>query len=95
MVGDGRGTGTEQRSALFVGRTECFDADLAELGVVLGAAAPFVAPVDPVIANRNPRTAEKPLSARGTSAIRSWYEDDYALLDELFPGFYRPVAPEH
>mgnify|MGYP006274620701 CR=1 FL=1 len=73
---------------VFVGRLERYDADLVRLGEFLGLDRPLSAPTDPIKAHIAPNKTIRPLSSRGTEAIRRWYCDDYELLDRLFPGEY-------
>ncbi len=66
---------------LMVGRCETLDRDVARLSRLLRLPSPLRLPRDDLHAHRNPPGVDRHLSETARDALRTWYADDYAVIE--------------
>ncbi|MEP7359966.1 MAG: sulfotransferase family 2 domain-containing protein [Chloroflexota bacterium] len=95
-LGDERQVHERQDSLIFIGWQEQLDSDFAALVALLGIPPETHLPSDAYAANRADDDAtQKPLSADAIEIIRSWYAEDYRLIDLLVGlGLTHPPSAE-
>jgi hypothetical protein len=67
---------------MLIGWTETLDADSRRLVKLLGMPESASLPTDPTAAHRNPTELDQELSETAQVNLRTWYAEDYDLLDE-------------